>query len=362
MEKNKETYRLRIRQMLAAALLPLLFAGCLYEQVELTDEGEWGIDPTDVTLNANLSFNLPMPAFEEGGETLQRPYTEGKPAYRHRFVVEAYVEHVLAARQVTYAEIEEGQKQASLSVSMKLHARDYEIAVWSDYVQVPDEEKGVNGTDEYFWNTTASHLLTVYGGNTYRSCDDYKDAFCGSVQVDLTGYRNEWNAKESIDLQLERPVARVAFVANDVDAFLRKLQEDKVTDSNFTIRLRYTDYLNMGYNVPERLPRHGLMYISTDRKLAKKTFVAGQPLTLIWDYVLAADGENTVIPVTLEVLNAAKSQVLASTSLNLYCKAGRHTTLTYGFLTSTGDGGITFNPDFDGKEDITVPARPAGGE
>lgn len=354
---NKNRYITVIPRLLCLALLPLLTTGCLYEHPELTADGELGIDPTSVMLDAEMTLTFKMPAFEEGGASLERPEAGEAPAYRHRFIIEAYLDRAFAARQVIYAEITDGKKELTLPISMKLHARNYEIAVWSDYVQRPDTEKEITGTEDYFYNTTTGHLLNVYGSSTYRGNNDYKDAFCATAELNLEEFRDQWNAQVSLDLTLQRPLARIQFAANDVDDFLQQINDGTVNGTDFVTRLRYNDYLDMGYNVLKRLPRHGLMYLSCERTFKKDDLVRGQPLPLIFDYVFAVEGENTSIPVTLEVLDSEASTVLASTSFNVFCKAGHHTTVTYGFLTANTDGGVTIDPDFNGKDEIDVPGH-----
>ena len=53
-----------------------------------------------------------------------------------------------------------------------------------------------------------------------------------------------------------------------------------------------------------------------------------------------------------------KEKVLASTSFNVFGRAGFYTDVTYGFLTADPDGGIIFDPSFDGESEIEVPVHP----
>ena len=50
---------------LAYGCLLLLCTGCLHENPELTEDGEMGVDPTSVILNANLNINLDFTLLEE---------------------------------------------------------------------------------------------------------------------------------------------------------------------------------------------------------------------------------------------------------------------------------------------------------
>ena len=100
----------------------LLVNGCsLHEEPEMTPEGELGVDPTAVTLNLNLAMNLSLA--ERAPVTITRA---SETNYLRRFIVEAYLDRQVAARQTVY---EEDFNRASLSVSMKLHARNYRILV-----------------------------------------------------------------------------------------------------------------------------------------------------------------------------------------------------------------------------------------
>ena len=205
----------------ASSVLPALMTGCLYEHPVMTEDGEIGIDPTSVTLNAKLKLNLKMPAAEEGGEALLRPEAGESPQYRHRFIIDAYLNRICVARQVIYQDIANGRDELTIPVNMKLHARNYEIAVWSDYVQMPNEENDITGTEDYFYNPTDNFLLTVYGSESYRSNNEYKDAFCGMAQLNLEEYRDKWNTQVSLNMELTRPVMRYQLVANDVQKFLK---------------------------------------------------------------------------------------------------------------------------------------------
>ena len=119
---------------------PLLGAGISYGY-KLPLSKHWGaefnlgVDPTAVTLNLNLAMNLSLA--ERAPVTITRA---SETNYLRRFIVEAYLDRQVAARQTVY---EEDFNRASLSVSMKLHARNYRILVWADYVNAETPEQGL---------------------------------------------------------------------------------------------------------------------------------------------------------------------------------------------------------------------------
>ncbi len=342
--------------ILAYLLISVLMTGCLYENPVMTADGELGIDPTEVTLKANIKLNLKMPASVEGATALERPEVGEKPSYRHRFVIDAYHNRTLAARQVIYEDIIDGRTEMSIPVSLKLHALNYEIAVWTDYVQVPNQEEDITGTEEYFYNTISNHLLTVLGSETYRANNEYKDALCGKTDIDLGEYREEWGAQITTDIELKRPLARYELVANDVTKFLKRIEAGTVKGETFTVKVKYNTYLNVGYNVLERLPRHGLMYLQYQRTIRLKDLKDKDTFPLVFDYVFAADDVMTRIPVTLEIVDGSKKMV-AATTFNISVYGGKHSTTTHNFLTADPDGGIDFDPSYDGEEEIIVPGE-----
>lgn len=343
--------------LLSGLILPVFNAGCIYEHPELTEDGEMGEDPTLVTLEAYMHLNLDMPSSTDDRNSIQRPIEE-ESEYRHRIIIEAYQNRVCMARKVVYKDIETGTEELTVPVSMKLHARNYEIAVWSDYVQKPDEENNITDTEDYFYNTVSGGLVSIYGSETYKSNNEYKDAFCGTADLNLEDYRNEWGKVVTLEINMRRPVARIQFTANDVADFLKGVESGLISGDSFVAKLSYRNYLNMGYNVLESLPKHGLLYISCKRNFKVDELTSGEDFSLLFDYVFAAKEGSTSIPVTLEILDSTEKNVLAATSFNVSCKAGHNTDVTYRFLTSDPDGGISFDPDFDGQEDIEVPARP----
>lgn len=149
----------------------LLVNGCsLHEEPEMTPEGELGVDPTAVTLNLNLAMNLSLA--ENAPITITRA---SETKYLRRFIVEAYLDRQVAARQTVY---EEDFNRASLSVSMKLHARNYRILVWADYVNAETPEQGLV--------YDAGNLAFILPTGKYIGNSRYKDVFAASTTADLT--------------------------------------------------------------------------------------------------------------------------------------------------------------------------------
>lgn len=292
--------------------ITLLVNGCsLHEEPEMTPEGELGVDPTAVTLNLNLAMNLSLA--ERAPVTITRA---SETNYLRRFIVEA----------------------------MKLHARNYRILVWADYVNAETPEQGLV--------YDAKNLAFILPAGKYIGNSRYKDVFAASAMADLTSFRNHWGAETSLDVELYRPVARYELVAKDVATFLNKLSTGGLKGESFTARVKYSDYLPTGYNLWDDVPKNSLMYM--EYKVAFERPADGtKELILGFDYVLTDAGETVSIPVELEILNE-KNEVLARTAFRIPCERGKNTTVRGNFLTSDANGGIGIDPDYDGDLEVDL--------
>lgn len=335
------------------AVVALSAPSCLFQHPEMTEDGEMGIDPTEVAVAVDININLSIPSFEEGGESFVQPATEGT-AYRRRVIVEALTDGRRPVTRTMLLDINEDDRELNIPVSMRLTARDYTLAVWSDYVQVAE-----NGAvdSSYFYN--ADLLPNVYASKSYRGNNAYKDAAFGCTALELSQYRSGWNERVTVDMPLQRPVGRLQLKATDTGAFLDKIASGALSGQSFALRVSYPGYLCMGYNIAEMLPRHSLMYMSYEHTFSTKNMTAEEPFLLTFDYLFSESDSNTAVPVELEILDSTKSTVLASCSFTAYCRAGYCTTVSYGFLTATDDQGITFNPDFSGDGTIVIVPTPS---
>lgn len=334
-----------MKKRLLIYILPALLWGCqLHEEPELTADGEMGVDPTAVTLTANLTLNINLS--EKAGTS--RTMTDNS-GHLHRFTVEAYLNRQPIKRQVIVEEITD-RTHLTLPVSMQLHARNYQLVVWSDYVKADTQNE-----DLYYDTEDLVPLIPVNASHTGNT--EYKDAFAASVPVDLGNYREQWEAEVPIDIELARPVARYELVTNDVASFLRKVASGDIEGKKFTARIKYSSYLSVGYNILDDVPKHSLMYMQYS-----KTFdlpaEGSTELNLGFDYVFVAAGEGaTYIPVEIEVVNE-EGVTVASNALRIPCIRGKNSIVKGAFLTETSDEGIDFDPGYDGEIDLEVDVRP----
>lgn len=345
-----------IRKLWSGLLaLPFLMAACtLHEEPELTADGELGVDPTEVNVEVNLTLDLNLP--EQGNEENSSARVSANTDYLHRFIVEAYFNRQPVARQVFVENITD-RTHLSLPVSMKLHARSYQLVVWKDYVsaETPEEDLHYN---------TQSLVPVIPNRASHTGNTEYKDVFVGTTSLDLTAYADQWGAVVEQDVTLQRPVARYELIATDVDKFLQRIADGEVNGETFTARIKYSGYLPVGYNALDNVPKHSLMYMqyNTSFELPEE---GTDELRVGFDYVFVSNEGSASVPMEIEIVNE-ENVTIANSVLNVPLERGKNTVWTGEFLTGDdqggqgGDepgedeGGIGIDPDYDNETDLGV--------
>ena len=120
-----------------ALVLTIVLAGCVHAYPSMTEDGEEGIDPTLVEVNTEVTLDLELVPLEIITQKNARSgTTKAGDGYRRRFIIEAWREGKPIARQVTVMDDaeEDGDGRITLPIRLKLHAVEYTLAVWTDYV------------------------------------------------------------------------------------------------------------------------------------------------------------------------------------------------------------------------------------
>ena len=139
-----------------ALVLTIALASCVHDYPGMTEEGEEGVDPTLVEVNTEVTLDLELVPLEiitqesarSGTNKARNITTKADDGYRRRFIIEAWREGKPTTRQVTVMETaeEDGDAKISLPIHLKLHALEYTLAVWTDYVKA-------GTTDDLYYDT-----------------------------------------------------------------------------------------------------------------------------------------------------------------------------------------------------------------
>lgn len=331
----KQKYISIIRIASCLLWLPALLNSCLFEEPEITADGEIGVDPTAVNVMTDLTLDMSFAPLE-----LNYTRAATEDGFYYRFNIAAYEGSQEVTRQVIYEPVRPEATSISLPVSLKLHARKYQLAVWADYVKKSGEAY------QLFYD--ADNMERIIRAGSYKGNSDYYDAFFGTTRIDLTPYREQWNVRVPIDIEMVRPLARYELIATDVGKFLQKIKDKEITGSSFTVTVRYGYYLTTGLNALTGKVKHPLQYMEYSKSLPLPA-EGTEECSASFDYVLV-NGEGSFVSLTIEVTNDKNNVVARYRNLKVPYKQNHLTTVRGNFLTA--NPGIDIDTDFD--DDIIV--------
>jgi hypothetical protein len=333
-----------------AFVLTIVLAGCIHDFPVTTPDGEEGIDPTLVEVNTEVTLDLELVPLEIITQKNARPGTTKsrvgeQTGYRRRFIIEAWHEGKPAARQVTVMDTaeEDGDAKISLPIHLKLHALDYTLAVWTDYVKA-------GTTDDLYYNT--DNLQQVACRDPYTGSTPYRDCLYGTAAFDLRPYRDEWNAKVQIKVDMVRPLAKYELIATDVKDFLRKTQKQRADDETFTITFSYGFYLPTVFNVLAGKPADSRTGIAYTTPLTVPT--DGQKECTIGTDFVFVNGTESFVSLSMEIRDSGGDVISRTTGLEVPYRRGHLTTVRARFLTNEMQGGVDIDDDFDGNIDVDL--------
>ena len=316
-----------------ALVMATLFVSCVHDYPGMTEEGEEGVDPTLVEVNTEVTLDLELVPLEiitqknarSGTHKARSGTTKAADGYRRRFIIEAWREGKPTARQVTVMETaeEDGDGKISLPIHLKLHALDYTLAVWTDYVKA-------GTTDDLYYDT--DNLQQVACTDPYTGSTPYRDCLYGTTPLDLRNYRDEWNARVQVKVDMARPLAQYEIIATDVKDFLRKTKKQRADDETFTITFSYGFYLPTVFNVLAGKPADSRTGIAYTTPLTVPT--DGQKECTIGTDFVFVNGTESFVSLSMEIRDGGGVRAR--------------------FLTNEMQGGVDIDDDFDGNIDVDL--------
>ena len=335
-----------------ALVLTIALAGCVHDYPGMTEEGEEGVDPTLVEVNTEVTLDLELVPLEiitqesarSGTNKARNITTKADDGYRRRFIIEAWREGKPTTRQVTVMETaeEDGDAKISLPIHLKLHALEYTLAVWTDYVKA-------GTTDDLYYDT--DNLQQVACTDPYTGSTPYRDCLYGTAALDLRQYRDEWNARVQVKVDMVRPLAKYELIATDVQKFLLKTQKQRAGGTAYTITVSYGFYFPLGFNVLSGKPDRSEMGVAFTAPLTVTDNGSGE-CTLASDYIFV-NGDESYVPLGIEIKDNAGNGISRTTGIDVSYRRGHLTTVRGHFLTNRYDTGIGIDPDFD-DDDINI--------
>ena len=333
-----------------ALVLTIVLAGCVHDYPSMTEDGEEGVDPTLVEVNTEVTLNLELVPLEIITQKNARSGTTKARAgeqtdYRRRFIIEAWRDGKPESRQVTVMDDvkEEGDEKITLPIRLKLHAVEYTLAVWTDYV-------AASTTGDLYYDT--QDLQYVACTDPYTGSTPYRDCLYGTTALDLRQYRDEWNAKVQIKVDMVRPLAKYELIATDVAEFLERTAQQRAQGESYTVTFSYSFYIPAVFDVLAGKPCESWPEISFTLPLALPE--EGETLhTVGSDFIFANGGEASVL-LTMEIRDSRGNRVSRVSGIEVPYRRGHLTTLKGAFLTSEMKGGVEIDTEWDGEVEIDM--------
>lgn len=325
-------------------VIATFLTGCVHEYPTITNDGSEGVDPTLVEVSTEVTLDLNLVPLEIIANRIRSGTAEAGPEYRRRFIIEAWRNGRIEARQVMVMEnTEDGGAGITLPVNLKLHAVEYTLAVWTDYVKA--------GTDADLYYDTKD-LQYVACTAPYTGSTDYRDCLYGTTRLDLRPYRDKWNARVSVKVDMIRPLAKYEIIATDVKDFLRKTKKQRSGGETFTITFSYGFYLPTVFNVLTGRPADSQTGIQFTAPLAIPAD-GSQECNLGTDFIFV-NGAESFVKLSIEIRDASGNLISRTTGLEVPYRRGHITTVRGNFLTNEMQGGVEIDPDFDGDIDVDL--------
>lgn len=325
---------------------------------------EWPELPELVQFNLRLRYETDMTQWQYiyDGQTITdkgfgATYDNHLSYGKIRYIVRAYPVSDLqrSAKNFTKEfvftkDISEGYDH---EVALELPAGSYNIMVWSDLI--------VASGDNYFYDATNFSEIVIAG--EHRGNNDHRDAFRGTNSILLvTGYVEKEPA--TLDITMQRPMAKYEFVTTDLQEFIDKefeyLQKLEATKGNepptriniddYIVLVYYSGYMPCAYDMNIDKPVDSKVGVSFESKLD----VQGEnEASLCFDYIFM-NGAKAPVTVQIGLYDKGGRQVALSDPINVPLQRNHHTILKGAFLTQQASGGIVINPDFDGNHNILI--------
>lgn len=343
-------------------ILLLLLASC--------NVHEWPETPEYSSCNLKLRYQTDMTEWShlfDNADVTEQGYGESYDNHlkygKIRYTIRAYPisEKQRTSDGHTYEivyvrDIDEGY---DFDVTLKLLPGNYNIVVWSDLVSKSGEARRYN---------PRNFSEIIYNGD-HRGNDDFKDAFRGSGSVYIES-SVEQQLPPTLEIDMQRPLAKFEFITNDLDEFLDKeatrfsameSAEDSSTPSSslptrvlnvedYRVVFYYVGFMPSAYSIFTDRPvdsSTGVMFDSTMKQLSDTEASLG------FDYVFV-NGKESAVTVQIAIYDKEGKQLSLTEPINVSLQRNHHTILKGSCLMTEASGGVTINPDFDGDHNIMI--------
>ena len=175
---------------------------------------------------------------------------------------------------------------------------------------------------------------------------------------------------DTLDISMQRPLAKYEFVTNDVLEFVEKEATRVASKANggnsrsnddipsrviniedYKVVFYYVGFMPNAYSINTDKPvdsSTGVFFESKLKKLTESEAAIG------FDYVFV-NGKESSITLKIGVEDNEGTQLSLSEAIEVPLKRSHHTILTGMFLMSEASGGVSINPEYEGDHNMIFP-------
>lgn len=239
---------------------------------------------------------------------------------------------------------------------------DYTVMVWSDL----GENKNTAGR---FYNADDFSGILLRDG-THEGNNDYRDAFRGIRDIRVTTDIMD-KEPETVEIEMERPMAKFEFVATDLEEFIDKevkaamasitptpevepVPEDgpsKVIDMNdYKVVFYYVGYMPNTFNMFTDKPSDSVMGVNFVGRISR---IENGEASMGFDYVLV-NGKEASVTVRVGIYDKNGKELSMSNPVNVPLLRSKHTLIKGRFMMQEASGGVGIDPSFSGDYNIML--------
>lgn len=343
MTKTMKMNRIILATIAAGTAVMMLLASC--QRDELT-----GGTPAGEEVTVSISAVMP-----EGGEPVVRSATDpGDGSDVNRCIMSIYLaDEGLADGPILYADKVIAQVSGKTAVfpdQRLVSGHEYRFVFWADHVADNTSETG--RAADLHYDTQTFPTVSFKDGAAYKSNDDTRDAFFLVEDVTVSGPSTQ-------SFELRRPFGQLNIITNDWGAI------PEAADQLRPAKVKLT--FNGVPNTIDLLTGEvsDAADISGEAVEVSKIAQDGDAKHLSFDYILAKEGEQTILPdFTMDFLadNDNTKVTDTYTFTNIPVQRNYQTNVRGNLLTDRTGVEIEVVPEFDGEYNEIVPEKEVDSE
>lgn len=235
--------------------------------------------------------------------------------------------------------------------SIDLPNGDYQVMVWNDRMEA------LSAAD-CFYDTADFSGIRLQGEHVANTDD--RDAFRGSQTVSIDRSIEDL-PPDTVEVAMERPLAKFEFITEDLTAFVQKAellagrvpQVGKEIDQldRYKVVFQYVGFMPCSYSLFTDKPVDSRTGVTFESRLTR---ISDAEASMGFDYVFV-NGTESSVTVRIGLFDRAGVQLAMTDAIRVPLRRSCHTVMRGEFLMQETNGGVMVNPDYDGEYNIMLP-------